>query len=333
MPIQSNQAARMVSQTEHKPNLAIHIQDGTKDIPIALLSISKPDRDSFKLRFRELESDFSRTLQLRAPSQDSMELLSRINRGELKLARLASENGKFLVATPHRLGLRGGAPFGLTSNPLSKWKYNTKNWTKNGSNFVFWSWKDKRQIMDSYNPYIRENILSGIKHGNKHFELANIAPAPAWYIPENFFCGCSHLESIVMENILSINTLPDALFQATPQLKTLVIANNGYDTDFYKNAPYTSLTSLPDNLFKGLNQLHALDLRGNALSTLPSGIFNDLQHLRSLNLSNNNFSSLPMEALSTLSSVEIIDLRGNPLTGIPQDLSKITPNLKELLLD
>lgn len=87
-----------------------------------------------------------------------------------------------------------------------------------------------------------------------------------------------------------------------------------------------SLTSLPRNFFKKLQELEVVSLYNNHLTTLPPGIEN-LSNLRTLSLKNNHLTEVPV-GLSELPSLKSVTLSRNRITSV--DLSTLPPNLTSL---
>ncbi|CBJ31214.1 Hypothetical leucine rich repeat protein [Ectocarpus siliculosus] len=87
-------------------------------------------------------------------------------------------------------------------------------------------------------------------------------------------------------------------------------------------------TSLPAELFDGLDQLQILHLLGNNLTTLPSGLFDGLHALSVLSLSENALVALPAGIFDDLGSLQALYLQHNSLSmlrvGLFDDLESLT---------
>ncbi|CAN0133037.1 unnamed protein product, partial [Scytosiphon promiscuus] len=105
----------------------------------------------------------------------------------------------------------------------------------------------------------------------------------------------------------SLTTVPVELFGGLDALQALYLGGN-------------PLTALPAGLFEGLGgSLGRLWINGSSkLSSLPENLFDGLESLQHLYLHNNALSSLP--ALPSLPALEILDLRENNLVTLPADL-------------
>ena len=94
-----------------------------------------------------------------------------------------------------------------------------------------------------------------------------------------------------------------------------------------------NLTSLPSDVFTGLNNLERLDLGNNGLTSLPSGVFTDLGSLQTLRLDGNNgLTSLPLGVFTGLVSLRELDLSNNGLATLPSDVFTGLGNLTNLNL-
>lgn len=135
--------------------LSTSLQDGTRNIPIELLSIT--DGSEQKARIRETASGIEYDLPLRSPIDSSDALLSKIESGDMKLARLTSDNGKVLVATEHRLGLRGGV-FGFGKKKKKEKPLGFKNleaWVNSAPNEMAKS--SRKSFLDGFDQVARYN--------------------------------------------------------------------------------------------------------------------------------------------------------------------------------
>ena len=93
------------------------------------------------------------------------------------------------------------------------------------------------------------------------------------------------------------------------------------------------LTSLPEHLFEGFNNLIELDLEGNCLEHLPGHLFDGLKNLQDLNLSHNWLSDLHEHLFEGLVNLQALDLSYNLLMSLPEGLFKGLNNLQELSLN
>lgn len=81
-----------------------------------------------------------------------------------------------------------------------------------------------------------------------------------------------------------------------------------------------SLTTLPENVFVGLDNLQELDLMCNDISTLPENVFLTLYNLQILWLTVNKIRSLPENVFLGLRNLQRLYLAGNELKTLPENI-------------
>ena len=72
--------------------------------------------------------------------------------------------------------------------------------------------------------------------------------------------------------------------------------------------------------FRGLREIHVIDLSKNKIKQLPSELFQRLDDILELKLDYNNLSAIPGELFKTLANIKRIDLDHNKLSYISEDL-------------
>ncbi|KAL4630605.1 leucine-rich alpha-2-glycoprotein-like [Arapaima gigas] len=148
------------------------------------------------------------------------------------------------------------------------------------------------------------------------------------------------LLSVEFTNLSSISAHD---LEATPLLQELHLSDN-------------LLSSLPENLLKGLTHLHTLDLTRNQLEHLPPRVFHHapLQNLvlrenllhtavaewlppnsniTTLNLAGNRLGTIPTALLQNLPRLNVLDLRQNHLEKITADSLNALSDLEMLHLE
>lgn len=80
---------------------------------------------------------------------------------------------------------------------------------------------------------------------------------------------------------------------------------------------HNSITEVPDDGFRGLDQLKEIDLRGNQIAFLSDQVFENLHVLEFLDLSFNQLRILPRHLVSSLQMLNTFYLSGNRLTELP----------------
>lgn len=87
------------------------------------------------------------------------------------------------------------------------------------------------------------------------------------------------------------------------------------------------LTTLPDNIFNGLNNLLSLRLSGTNLTTIPEKILNSPTQLEWLDLSQNHLTALFEHTFNGLNKLESLDLSFKNLTILCENtLNDLTIN-------
>ena len=104
----------------------------------------------------------------------------------------------------------------------------------------------------------------------------------------------------------------------------------GLSNLWYLGLEGSSLTALPEDVFRDLTNLRTLDLRNNDLTALPEDVFRGLSNLRTLNLVDNDLTALPEGVFRGLSNLRTLNLAGNALTALPEGVFRGLPNLQTL---
>lgn len=155
-------------------------------------------------------------------------------------------------------------------------------------------------------------------------------------------CECS-VSSLACRG--DISPLPGALSGLARGLRQVSrVSLAGLDEDVVvdflgklDNAPYIeALELVNDSLrtfnvsWRGLGNLHLLDLSGNAVEHLSAGVFRDLKNLAWLRLRGNLIVEIAEAAFSGLDILEYLDLGDNRLRVLAADWFHSPPRLREL---
>ena len=114
-----------------------------------------------------------------------------------------------------------------------------------------------------------------------------------------------------------LSTLPEDAFYSMINLHDLQLA-------------YNNLSSLPPLIFQRLSLLKFLDISSNNITELPTDIFQELFQLLFLNISNNGLRYLP--SMTSLISLEALNLNGNELSSIDHNAFEYNSALKILFM-
>ncbi len=131
-----------------------------------------------------------------------------------------------------------------------------------------------------------------------------------------------HIESVTTIRLdhNRLTSLPQEIFHGLNRLYQLHLDNN-------------QLTTLPQEIFQGLNSLQELYLGNNQLTTLPKGIFQGLNSLQLLYLDNIRLTTLPQGIFQGLDRLGLLHLGNNQLTTLPEGIFHGLNSLRQLYLD
>lgn len=90
------------------------------------------------------------------------------------------------------------------------------------------------------------------------------------------------------------------------------------------------LTTIPDDTFKSLGNLHALELAANQLEDLPQKVLSPLRALHRLGASHNQLHTLSQHALANCSDLRELELAANRFAKISSELLATVPRLELL---
>jgi Leucine-rich repeat (LRR) protein len=115
------------------------------------------------------------------------------------------------------------------------------------------------------------------------------------------------------------------IFKDMPNLRTLIINQDGYD----------NIKTLPPTIFAGLNHLTRLDFKSLWLNALPETIFQDLTELTSLSIEYNEFTSLPATLFKNNKKLKKLIIKNytHTLGTLPENIFQGLDQLEELNLD
>ena len=122
------------------------------------------------------------------------------------------------------------------------------------------------------------------------------------------FSGLTSLKSLIIEDNLSLTSLPSDIFDELSSLEVLSLSGN------------SSLESLPSGVFDSLEMLETLRLVGNGLKNLPNDIFDELTFLEVLNLSSDSLSNLSQNIFQELTQLEELSLSDNSISSLHSNL-------------
>ena len=166
---------------------------------------------------------------------------------------------------------------------------------------------------------VTEGEISGVSGRTSEVRDAIVYAIDGVNDPANV--TAAHLATITSLDLSfsSISSLSDGDFDGLNSLTSL-------------NLSFNDLTALPDDVFDGLTNLSTLNLSFNDLASLPDGVFDGLTNLESLNLDNNKLTALPVDIFDSLTNLESIGLNTNELTSLPDGVFDGLTNLKTLEL-
>ena len=120
------------------------------------------------------------------------------------------------------------------------------------------------------------------------------------------FAGLTGLTSLTLSDH-ALTTLPPDIFDGLNALTSLTVTQND------------NLATLPEGIFDGLTALETLDLGLNSLTALRSDAFAGLRTLTTLTLNSNRLTMLPEGIFDGLTALETLGLSVNGLTALRSD--------------
>lgn len=96
------------------------------------------------------------------------------------------------------------------------------------------------------------------------------------------------------------------------------------------NCMINALTTIPEDIFKGFNQLRRLFLGFNRFEKLHGNCFSGLNQLEQLALDNNKLSWMSPDSFNGLEKLNVLWLYNNDLTKLPEELFANLKNLTSL---
>lgn len=154
---------------------------------------------------------------------------------------------------------------------------------------------------------------------------------------------CKHLEE--MEFISShMSALEEVEFKKVAAMKSLkrlflfrmdvpILKTNSLQGSNMKNLEieYSSLETVEEGAFNGMDSLEVLKLEGNKLKTIPTKSLAVLKSLKHLNLAKNLLEKISTEDFPIMPNLEIVNLGHNPVKEINlKGLTEKLPKLKEV---
>ncbi|KAJ8022763.1 Leucine-rich repeat-containing G-protein coupled receptor 4 [Holothuria leucospilota] len=92
---------------------------------------------------------------------------------------------------------------------------------------------------------------------------------------------------------------------------------------------FNKLSSLPVNLFRGINNLEEVELQGNPLTEVPS-VLNSTKTVRYLNLADTKIGGIPKYSINGMSGLMVLDLSRTEITDVPEDIFDMSLRLVHL---
>ena len=120
---------------------------------------------------------------------------------------------------------------------------------------------------------------------------------------------------------LSFNNIEDlSTYEFRGLLNKLTLEGNG-------------LKGIGKHCFRGLREIHEIDLSKNKINNLPSELFWGLDDILHLKLGHNNLSVIPEKLFESQTKIKRIDLDHNKLSKIPKDLFSNLKSVEVLNLE
>lgn len=198
------------------------------------------------------------------------------------------------------------------------------------------------------NPFTKE-FRTIIIRGDLYGEMKKKVPITT--LPVDIFSNTKNVEDLEITDCLT--ELDETIIKDLTKLNTLTLNKNNFttlsETLFKNNVNLTKLeirnsnedeenkdkimVTLPENIFKGLDQLVYLKLDRNRFTeTLPVGLFKGLTKLKELDLGTNLLPSLPEGIFKGLINLEHLDIGDNKFTTLPAGIFQGLPKLKYLFI-
>ena len=132
---------------------------------------------------------------------------------------------------------------------------------------------------------------------------------------------------------LHLNRLGENLYFFSSLMRDIVKEVHALNIDIAEMMLVVNgLKALPDNIFDGFQNLHALNLGGNELTALKEDIFAKLTNVETIILGLNRLTRLPENIFSGLTKLKYLDLSENPFITLSEKLFAGLINLRVLRL-
>jgi len=105
------------------------------------------------------------------------------------------------------------------------------------------------------------------------------------------------------------------------------------DKTSIRNKEIKQITSIPETLFFGCNNLTELEFENNLISVIPPGVFNDCPDLKKIYFSNNQLSEIPDGLFANCKDLYEIYFSNNQLSKLPDGLFDHCPSLSRIYFD
>ncbi|GAB0096941.1 Hydroxyacid-oxoacid transhydrogenase [Sergentomyia squamirostris] len=171
-----------------------------------------------------------------------------------------------------------------------------------------------------------KNLLPTAFNELKNIVFINLAENRLTTLPANLFERVETIEELDL-SFNSIEDLPKKIFAKTA-LAMLHLKYNEISTsvDFVTSdlqkldLSYCKIRTINGHMFKGLEGLNSLILKGNGIRKINQAAFMSLKNLRHIDLSFNDLEALPALMFATNTELDFVKLNDNPrLKSLPHD--------------
>ncbi|GMI54307.1 hypothetical protein TeGR_g13771 [Tetraparma gracilis] len=138
-------------------------------------------------------------------------------------------------------------------------------------------------------------LEAGLFDHTRHIQVVYLRDNQIESLPPGMFRGVGAAELDLSTNALT--SLPADVFEGMDSLWKLILGDN-------------KIEELPAGVFQGLGSLEHLTLDGNELTTMPTGVFDGLAALNYISLDDNPFEELPPNLFSGLCRLDGLYLDG-----------------------
>lgn len=290
-----------------------------------------PTEHSIKLSFKIFENSSVNSLEWYSPSVfnrqhfNGFEDLEQMNLKENGLTELPEDlfndltNLRMLDLTSNKLNLTMNIFANLKKLEFLKLGHNNLKMLEEG---VFKN-QNKLKILDLRSNNLK-NLTKGSLDGLSSLRHLDLSLNQIETFQSDIFSNLIRLDDLRL-NENHFKSLPEKLFKYNKELISLTMKENripmeklpsGFLTNLNKLKSVTiscGLSTLQDDLFKGLENLSYITFDYNNLTTVPVNLFADQRNLHELNLNHNQLSYLPNGLLAHSNALTELKLSNNQL--------------------